>query len=70
VLVKNYLIDVLTIPHKQWVTCPYPQHLLADTYKLIYICALPLTYFIVTLVHVYSCVMVCVNAVFEAIIVR
>lgn len=57
VTLKSTLIDILTINKKYWVTCPYPEYLLTDTYKLVYICALPLIFSLIVLTKVYSILM-------------
>lgn len=54
---KSMIIDILTINQKYWVTCPYPSYLLRDTFKIAYICALPLILSLLILTKAYSILM-------------
>jgi hypothetical protein len=47
------MISILTIKKKYWVTCPYPEYLLNDTFKIIYICALPLVFYLLFITKLY-----------------
>lgn len=51
---KDIMINILTIKKKYWVTCPYPEYLLNDCFKIIYICALPIVFYLILLTKVYS----------------
>ena len=51
---KDVMVNILTIKKKYWVTCPYPEYLLNDTFKIVYICALPLVFYLIFLTKAYS----------------
>jgi len=51
---KNIMISILTIKKKYWVTCPYPEYLLNDCFKIVYICALPVVFYLILLTKIYS----------------
>jgi hypothetical protein len=51
---KNIMINILTIKKKYWVTCPYPEYLLNDCFKIVYICALPVVFYLILLTKIYS----------------
>lgn len=55
--VKHAVIDILTIKRKYWVTCPYPEYFLADPYKIVYVCTLPLIFVLLALTRIYSILM-------------
>jgi hypothetical protein len=64
---KDIMIDILTIKKKYWVTCPYPEYLLNDTFKIIYICALPLVFYLIFLTKIYSLFMGALILIFKTI---
>ena len=51
------MINILTIKREYWVTCPYSEYLLKDTFKIVYICALPLVFYLIFLTKIYSLLM-------------
>ncbi len=63
------MISILTIKRKYWVTCPYPEYLLNDTFKIVYICALPLVFYLIFLTKIYSLFMAALIFIFKTIIV-
>lgn len=65
---KDTMINILTIKKKYWVTCPYPEYLLNDTFKIVYICALPLIFYLIFLTKAYSLFMSALVLVFKSII--
>lgn len=65
---KDTLINILTIKKKYWVTCPYPEYLLNDTFKIVYICALPLVFYLIFFTKIYSILMASLVLVFKTII--
>lgn len=67
--VKDIMISILTIKRKYWVTCPYPEYLLNDTFKIVYICALPLVFYLIFLTKLYSLFMATLILIFKTIIV-
>lgn len=66
---KDVMISILTIKKKYWVTCPYPEYLLNDTFKIVYICALPLVFYLIFLTKLYSLFMGALILLFRTIIV-
>lgn len=68
VKLKDTMINILTIKKKYWVTCPYPEYLLNDTFKIVYICALPLVFYLIFLTKAYSLFMAALVLVFKTII--
>lgn len=67
--IKDIMISILTIKRKYWVTCPYPEYFLNDTFKIVYICALPLVFYLIVLTKLYSLLMASLIVVFKTIIV-
>ena len=61
------MINILTIKKKYWVTCPYPEYLLNDTFKIVYICALPLVFYLIFLTKLYSLFMGTLILIFRTI---
>ena len=51
---KEVMVNILTIKRKYWVTCSYPEYLLNDTFKIVYICALPLVFYLILVTKLYS----------------
>lgn len=51
---QEIIKNILTIKKKYWVTCPYPEYLLNDCFKIVYICALPVVYYLIFITKVYS----------------
>ena len=66
---KDVMVSILTIKKKYWVTCPYPEYLLNDTFKIVYICALPLVFYLIFLTKVYSLFMGALILLFSTLIV-
>ena len=66
---KEVMVNILTIKKKYWVTCPYPEYLLNDTFKIVYICALPLVFYLIFLTKAYSVLMSTLIVLFKTIIV-
>ena len=67
VKLKDIMINILTIKKKYWVTCPYPEYLLNDTFKIVYICALPLVFYLIFLTKIYSILMGTLILIFKTI---
>ena len=67
---KDVMINILTIKKKYWVTCPYPEYLLNDTFKIVYICALPLVFYLIFLTKLYSLFMGALILIFKTINVK
>lgn len=67
---KDIMINILTIKKKYWVTCPYPEYLLNDTFKIVYICALPLVFYLIFLTKIYSLFMGALILIFQTLIVH
>lgn len=66
---KESMVSILTIKRQYWVTCPYPEYLLSDTFKVVYICALPLVYYLIFLTKIYEWFMGALILVFQLCIV-
>ena len=66
---RQAMIDILTLNRGYWITCTHPSYLMKDTYKIIYICALPLLCSLILLAKVYSIFMSALILISEAIIV-
>ena len=65
--IKDVMVNILTIKKKYWVTCPYPEYLLNDTFKIVYICALPLVFYLIFVTKVYSLFMGALILIFSTI---
>ena len=65
--IKDVMVNILTIKKKYWVTCPYPEYLLNDTFKIVYICALPLVFYLIFLTKVYSLFMGALILIFSTV---
>lgn len=59
--VKNAMIDILTTKRKYWLTCPYPDYLLSDAMKIVYICSLPLIFSLIIFLKAYSTLLSSLN---------
>ena len=62
------MINILTIKREYWVTCPYSEYLLKDTFKIVYICALPLVFYLIFLTKISSLLMQILVFTFNTII--
>ena len=67
---NNAVVDILTIEVRYWVTCPYPKYLLKDSFKMVYICALPLLFSLLAVAKIYSLLMSAVLVLFKTTIVN
>jgi hypothetical protein len=61
VFFKSSIIDILSIRKKYWLTCPYPDYLLSDSLKIVYICSLPLLLSLITFLKAYSVIVSSLN---------
>lgn len=67
---KEVMINILSIKKQYWVTCPYPEYLLNDTFKIVYICALPLVFYLIFLLKLSSLFMGALILIFQTLIVN
>lgn len=63
IFVKNSMIDILSIQKKYWLTCPYPDYFLSNPLKIVYICSLPLIFFLIIFLKAYSILISSLNLV-------
>ena len=69
IFVKSSIIDILSIKKKYWLTCPYPDYLLSDSLKIVYICSLPIVLSLIIFLKAYSVLVSSLNLIAETAIV-